>query len=495
MPSEAAPNQPNSTLIKQFLQRLPIISELPDEDLERLSQRVEVAEVPAGQTVIEEGRSADSLYIIVDGELEVSKRIGQIDVTLAVRRPGDFVGERALIEQTPRSASVRTLRDSRLLVVSQDLFREVLASSPAAQMAILRTIALRLESTESLLMQHQKMAALGTLAAGLAHELNNPAAAIGRTAEHFQGVLSIWEHLIGELSRAALNEQQRATVQALRQEAKERSTTGSRLDSVALMNQEELLQDWLEAHEVPEPWNLAPDLAAAGWDTARLEQLAHDFSPAQFSALVQWLAVSGSVYSLVDELRKSASAISEVVQAVKTYTYLGQAPVQTIDVRDSIENTLVILRNQLKKGISIAREYEDDIPLIEAHGSELNQVWTNIIQNAAEAMEGHGNITIRVARENDKFIRVEITDSGPGIDPEQQHRIFEPFFTTKPPGIGTGLGLYISYSIIVLNHRGTITVKSRPGNTRFKIVLPIRHPQILTTQESETPANLTNPLT
>jgi signal transduction histidine kinase len=189
---------------------------------------------------------------------------------------------------------------------------------------------------------------------------------------------------------------------------------------------------------------------------------------------VQWLAASSSVYGLLEEVGKSAEAISEIVKAVKTYSYLDQAPIQEVDVEESLENTLVILRPKIKPDISIVRDYADDVPCIEAYGSELNQVWTNIIDNALDAVRGQGELVLRTYAKDDDFIVVEITDNGPGIPPEIQPRIFEPFFTTKAPGVGTGLGLHIAYNIVVHKHHGQLQVASKPGETRFRVTLPIR---------------------
>jgi len=210
-----------------------------------------------------------------------------------------------------------------------------------------------------------------------------------------------------------------------------------------------------------------------GWDSARMDSLAADFTPEQLGVVVPWFANALSAYNLLDEVENSAERISEIVKAVKTYSFLDQAPIQQVDIHEGLENTLVMLKYKLKTGVEINRDYAPDLPHIEAYGSELNQVWTNLIDNAVDAMQGQGEISLRTYARSDNVI-VEIADNGPGIPPEVQQRIFEPFFTTKGPGTGTGLGLHIVYNIVVDKHHGQITVRSQPGETCFQVTLPVK---------------------
>jgi signal transduction histidine kinase len=433
----------------------------------------ETVSIPARQLVLQEGDQGDSLYVVLTGELEVTKRQGSQDVLLALYTPGQFFGEMALLEQAPRSASVRTLQECRLLVISQAAFQTLLSCSPSAPLKILHTVTSRLRSTESALIQNEKMAALGTLAAGLAHELNNPAAAIRRSAAQLRDALAEREKLTAQLHSLATDPHQRESLGALQEEIAERKTTTPVYDPLALSEQEDELQEWLEDHGVGEAWELAPVLVASGWDRDEVERLAERFSPAQLPVVVRWLGATSSVYGLLEEVGKSAEAMSEIVKAVKTYSYLDQAPIQEVDVIESLENTLVLLRPRIDAKISITRDYADDVPRIEAYGSELNQVWTNLIDNAIDAVAGQGELTLR-AFTAESVVTVEVIDDGPGILPEIQPRIFEPFFTTKAPGVGTGLGLHIAYNIVVHRHRGQIQVASRPGETRLRVDLPIR---------------------
>jgi signal transduction histidine kinase len=454
------------------VRRVPLFADLSEEDLEQLYQMAKMISIHPGELVFEEGSPGDALYVVLDGELEVSKRQSGQDVVLAVRRAGEFIGEMSLLEQAPRSASVRTLRESRLLMINRAAFETLLSCSPSAHLTMLRTVTSRLRSTESMLLQSEKMAALGTLAAGLAHELNNPAAAIRRSAAQLHDALNDWERLATDLS-ALTDPHQIEIVNALQEETVKRTAAPALSDPLSLSDRESELQEWLEDHGVEQAWEFTPVLVSLGWDTDDLEQLTEHFSTAELAVVVRWLAAGTSVKGLLEEVVKSAEEISEIVKAVKTYSYLDQAPIQEVDIRESLENTLVILRPKITAGISITRDYADDVPRVEAYGSELNQAWTNIFNNAIDAMQGQGELLLRTYT-IDNDVAVEIIDNGPGIPPEEQPRIFEPFFTTKAPGVGTGLGLHIAYNIIVHKHHGQIQVASKPGETCFRVVLPVQ---------------------
>jgi signal transduction histidine kinase len=450
------------------LRQVPLLADLSEEDLERLYEMAETVSVPAGQLVLREGDTGDSLYVVLEGELEVTKRRGGQEVVLSTYEPGQFFGEMALLERAPRSASVRTLRESRMLAIDQAAFQTLLSRSPSAPFNILRTVTSRLRSTESMLIQNEKMAALGTLAAGLAHELNNPASAIQRSVAQLRDALADLERSAAQIGSLAEEE-----LGALRVEALTHGPATHPYDPLALSEREDELQGWLEDHGVGQPWELAPVLASFGWKKDEVERLAIRFSPVKLPIVVRWLAASFSVYGLLAELGQGAEAISEIVKAVKTYSYLDQAPIQEVDVRETLENSLVLLRPKLKMGVSIRRDYADHVPRVEAYGSELNQVWTNIIDNAIDAVQGKGELKLRTYPE-DSTVVVEITDDGPGIPPEIRQRIFEPFFTTKGPGAGTGLGLHIAYNIVVHRHHGQIQVASKAGETRLRVILPVR---------------------
>ncbi len=444
---------------------------LSPQDIDWLASKSEEVTVPVGSYLMKEGGSDDALYIVVEGEFEVTKRSGNQDVVLAMRGPGELFGEMSLLDQAPHSASVRAVQPSHLFKVGGDVFRELLTTKPQATLAILRTVTSRLRNTEAMLRQNEKMAALGTLSAGLAHELNNPAAAAKRSAAQLRDTLVEWQRAAAELTAQALDARQKDAINSLRAEMSTRATTPTPLDPLTRSDRESEVQTWLEDRRIDRAWELAPTLVAFDWEASALVTLGETFGD-KVGVVAQWLGVGYSVYALLDEVSASAERISEIVKAVKSYSYLDQAPIQEVDLHEGLDNTLVILRHKLKNGVHVTRDYTPDLPHIEAHGSELNQVWTNIIDNAIDAMQGKGELTLRTYRK-DECIVVEITDNGPGIPQEIKERIFEPFFTTKPPGIGTGLGLHISYNIVE-KHKGTISVESKPGATTFRVSLPLR---------------------
>jgi signal transduction histidine kinase len=460
---------------KEFLRKLPIFEGLSEHDLEWLFEQAQPVTVEAGEMLLEEGAPGDSAYIVVDGAFEIVKKSDQQDIVIAVRDEGAVIGEMALIDNAPRMASVRAVTESHLLKISDEVFHQLLSSSTTAVLSVLRTVSTRLRQNEAMLRQSEKMAALGTLSAGLAHELNNPAAAARRAAEQLRTTLVEWQQLNSELDQLDLEAPQRQKLISLRDGLADSGANGQPLDPLALGDREGEIQTWLEDSGVAEAWELAPTLAAAGWDKDRLGVLCAAYSPRELQVVVRWLAAGFTVYSLIADVQMSSERISEIVKSVKTYSYLDQAPIQQVDIHAGIENTLVILRHKARDGIKINRQYAPDLPLVEGYGSELNQVWTNILDNAIDALQGQGEIAIRTYL-RDSHVYVEIRDNGPGIPEDIQQRIFEPFFTTKAPGEGTGLGMHISYTIIH-KHFGQISVTSQPGETCFQVKLPVQLPR------------------
>ncbi len=332
-----------------------------------------------------------------------------------------------------------------------------------------------LRENETMLRQSEKMAVLGTLTAGVAHELNNPAAAVSSGATHLEGAIVQFGQAQSQLSQLDLTAAQQSELQRLTQEVLQRAARPPELNALARSDREGELQAWLEERGMPDAWRLAPTLVNLNYDSAGLTALAESFAPDQLPAIIGGLDATYTVHNVLTEIGQSAGRISEIVKALKSYSYLDQAPVQAVDLHEGLDNTLLVLGHKLKSGISVRREYAPDLPNIQANGSELNQVWTNIIDNAADALQGQGEITIRTRHEGE-WVVIEIEDDGPGIPAEIQPRVFEPFYTTKPPGQGTGLGLDISYNIVAHNHRGDINVFSEPGKTCFRVRLPVNAP-------------------
>jgi signal transduction histidine kinase len=328
------------------------------------------------------------------------------------------------------------------------------------------------KQAEEALRQSERMATLGTLAAGVAHELNNPAAATRRAAEQLRDAFVALEAAHLDLDASGPPAAGWDLLRGFEHRARDHATRPVDLGTVERADREADLEDWLDAHDVPDPWDLAPALVSQGLGPAALDPLAEVFDGDRLPAALAWVVNAIRVHRMSHEIGQGSARISEIVGALKSYSYLGQAPVQAVDVHEGLDNTLVIMRGKLEAGITVHREYGTDVPPIEAWGSELNQVWTNLIDNAADALGGHGEITIRTFRDGASVV-VEIADTGPGIPDAIQSQVFDPFFTTKPPGRGTGLGLSTSYSIVTGKHHGAISVASRPGSTCFTVRLPI----------------------
>jgi len=339
----------------------------------------------------------------------------------------------------------------------------------------------RLVRLEAALRQSEKMATLGTLSAGVAHELNNPATAAQRGAEQLERAFEALQAAYTAVSAPALPEVTAAALTELDDEARRAAATSHPLDPVARSDREVAVEEWLERAGVLDAWEAAPALVESGIDSARLAGFPERFGE-HAGALANWMARSYTVYRLLHEIRHGAGRLSEIVGALKAYSYVGQAPVKDVDVNKDVRNTLVILRNKLKRGIEVRDELDETIPHIEAHGSELTQVWTNIIDNAADALDGTGTITLR-SSSADGWVRVHIEDDGPGIPPDVQPRVFEAFFTTKPPGKGLGLGLNTAYDIVVSKHGGRMSLDSEPGRTAFVVELPTTLPAADTKEE------------
>jgi len=454
-----------------FLKKIPLFEGLPDEDFERLCQMVTEVHLPQGAQLFTEGSLGDKAYVIVEGQIEILKVSEGRPVLLAVRQPGEVIGEMSLLEAAPRFASGRARTDSVLLEISHAQLNELLNSSPSAARAMLYTFISRLRSSEILLRQSEKMAQLGTLTAGIAHELNNPAAAAKRGSSQLLIALNKMHQAQRELNRVNLSDHQWDFLFELESQARERAGKAIDLDSLARSDRENELETWLDEQGIEDSWELAPILVNLKYEVNQLKKLAETFNSDQFPAVVDWLGSTFTAYSLLAEIGQGAERIADIVKSLKAYVYLDQAPIQAVDLHEGLDNTIIMLRHKLKQGVNVRREYAEHLPKVMAYGSELNQVWTNIIDNAIDAMDGKGEITLRTQQQGD-WVVVEIEDTGPGIPDEIQSKIFSPFFTTKPVGKGTGLGLNISYKIIQ-KHGGEIKVFSQPRRTRFQVCLPV----------------------
>jgi signal transduction histidine kinase len=460
------------------LRKSPLFQGLSDNELQQLMDHAKPVSLRAGEVLIKQGDPGDSAFVVMKGEFEITKQSGQSVIKIDVRNPGDVLGEMALLSRATRSATVTSVTDSEALCISQEAFENLLTSSSTAALAVLHWVMNRLAQNEALLHQQERMAALGTLSAGLAHELNNPAAAAQRSASELTKTLLKWQSLTHQIEAAAFEKDQTAWLNDFMNDASHRFESPLKLEALEKIDLVDQLQAWLEAHGVESAWELAPAMVNFGWNGESLETLK---SSAFFDLSIQWLGTGCRMMGLVSEVQQTSERISQIVRAVKSYSYLDQAPLLEVDVHEGLENTLVILQHKLKQGVTVKREYAAGLPRIEAYASELNQVWTNIIDNAVDAMAGNPSTSSGRAAEiilrtyaEDHYVVVEIIDNGPGIPENIQSRILEPFFTTKPPGKGTGLGLHISHDIVANRHHGQLLVESKPGETKFKVVLPVK---------------------
>ncbi len=456
--------------ILQELQKVPLFSTLSPEQNSCL-ELGEIVHLEAGKVLAREGEPLDVFYLLLEGEMRVSRNYENQAILMGVTKPGMFLGEISLLLDSPSLATVRTLKPCRLFRLHKDGFWRMLSGCPSVASQIFRTMATRVRNMEGYSQQREKLASLGTMAAGLAHELNNPATAARRASAHLREVVDNLQSCACELHESLKPEHWQPLVDAS-QTAIARLAKTAPLDSVARSDREDRVATWLEQHGVADGWKLAPALVTANMSDDELATLAKTLPREALDRAFGWLEASLSLHSLLNEVDGSTARISELVKAVKAYSYMDQSPMQEVDVHEGIENTLTMLGHKLKK-VTVTRKYDRAIPRIMAYGGELNQVWTNLLDNAIDAVKGTGKICVATFLDDDQVV-VEIADNGNGIPPEVQSHIFEPFYTTKGVGSGTGLGLVISSRIVANRHGGEIEFESVPGDTRFKVRLPIK---------------------
>ncbi len=453
------------------LRHVPLFAQLSDEQLQWIADHSSEIRRNAGDILFIEGSPATYFYVLLEGEVQITKKVGGLETVLTTHRAGAFTGEIPLLTGTPYIASAYTLRASHLLSIEAATFQQMLVICSPIASQLLPTIAWRMQAIETVLQQREKLAALGKLSAGLAHELNNPAAAGRRAATHMRETLQVLQSSALKLNQH-LTPIQLSWLAEVERTAIERARQVPPLDTLTQSDREETLTTWLDEHGVTDGWKLAATLVEAGLDTSHLDAIAEHIETEALTAVLTWLEATLATVRLLDEIEQSTARISALVTAIKEYSYMDQAPLQEVDVHAGLESTLTILGHKLKDGLSVTRIYDRDLPHIPAYGGELNQVWTNLIDNAIDAMSGQGQLAIRTSREG-AYVQVEIADTGPGIPAAIQSRIFEPFFTTKDVGKGSGLGLDTAYRIVVGRHHGDISVSSTPGDTRFQVRLPI----------------------
>lgn len=457
-----------------YLAQVELLEGLQPEDLRILLECSSERELAPGTLLMSEGEQGNEMYVILDGAFEVSVREGNVEELVARRGPGDVVGELALLGRRVRTASVRAVSAARVLAVSREAFDRLLAS-PGVAAAIYRTSLEREHRLVALLARREKLAGLGTMAAGLAHELNNPAAALRRSAKELGPANDLRDaRAIALFARPLSAAEMRGALElgAVATRQFQEGQSGFVLGA----GEEDALVTALEGYGVEEPWRAAGALVDAGWTAAALNAAAQPFAAENRAAVADWLAADAACRTLLREISLSSQAVSSLVESIREYSHLDRAPRAEVDLHDSLNNTLSVMRHRLKSaGVEVSCAYGADLPVVEAYPSELSQVWTNLIDNAVDAMPAGGRLTLETHC-SDEQITVEFRDDGEGIPEAALRRLFEPFFTTKGVGEGTGLGLYISNEIITKRHGGSLSVTSRPGATTFRVTLPRRLP-------------------
>jgi signal transduction histidine kinase len=453
-----------------------LFEKLNDDQLARLSRAGRVVSMEPGP-VYGEGEPASCFYVLLDGTLVLSRRVGTDDVE--VTRTSDrgvyagaftaFLGDRA-----PRAynGSLRVTQPSRFFVLDSDDFGQMVRDWFPMAVHMLEGLFFGIQNEQQAIGQRERLLALGSLSAGLTHELNNPAAAAVRATSALHERVAGMRHRLGAIVGGQYNQATLTTLIQLQERAVELVAKAPALSPMEASDREDAVTDWLGGHDVADGWDLAATFVQAGLDTTWLDHVAAAVDDAALDGTLRWLNCTVETELLLNEIADSTTRISTLVGAARQYSQLDRAPYQVVDVHELLDSTLMMLSGKIPPGVTIVRDYDTALPAIPAYAAELNQVWTNLIDNAVSAMNGTGTLTVRTALDRDQLL-VELGDTGPGVPAEIRERIFEPFFTTKAVGEGTGLGLDISWRIIVNKHHGDLRVESVPGDTRFRVRLPL----------------------
>jgi signal transduction histidine kinase len=453
---------------KSELLRFPTFADLPGDQIEWFISQTQELRVKAGDVYARQGEPADAMFVVLDGHLQGRGEFAGETITFVIE-PGDVTGLLPFSRMKQFKVSLRAESDTRALRFPSSLFPELVQKMPELTQRLVGLMADRIRETTRIEQQRDRLAGLGKLSAGLAHELNNPASAAKRAASQLRDTIKKIRNASLELGRRDLTPAQKAEIEKLENFFIQRDEPPP--DPLTMSDLEEQLDSLLRSHGQNDLWQLAADLAHRSVKPEMLESLFAIVDAGTARAALVRIAASVEIANLLNEIESSASRISDLVHAIKEYTYMDQAPVQNVDIVKGLETTLTIMGHKLKRGVAVQRDYQKVPLMVNSFGSELNQIWTNLIDNAIDAMGGKGELRIRTYRE-DGCVVVEIADNGPGISPEVKAHIFEPFFTTKGVGEGTGLGLD-TVQRIVKKHRGSIQVTSKPGDTRFQVWLPL----------------------
>jgi len=470
------------------LRELFLFAQLDADQLAWVAEHADVVEVAAGEDVVSEGEPARCFHVLLSGTITMSRVIGGDAVeTTRTEQPGVYFGavQFYLEDESARDypATVRAITDVAVLALpARDFATEFARWFPMA-MHLLEGMLLGMRKSNSQVAERERLLALGKLSAGLTHELNNPAAAAARAADALRDRVTGMRNKLAMIASGKLAGAQLQKLVMAQDEFVKKVRHAPTLTPMQASDLEDELGDWFDDHEISGGWDLAPVFVAGGLGVEDMEAVLASAGDETLEGAIRWLAYTVETESLIREILDATSRISDLVGAAKQYSQMDRAPYRWVDVHEGIDATLMMFGRKLGPGtsgassgaaggIEIVKDYDRSLPPIPAYSVELNQVWTNIIDNAVDAMDGSGTLTVRTARDSDRVL-VEIRDTGPGISPEVRKRIFEPFFTTKAVGKGTGLGLDVTYRVVVTRHHGDVVVESEPGDTRFRVFLPL----------------------
>jgi signal transduction histidine kinase len=474
----------DAALCLEHLRAIEPFNHLPPERLEWVCDRATSRQLPKGDYLVKEGDLTTTVYVIASGRLAIIRQSDGIPMPIGQHDAPGFIGEVPVLTDEPAPVTLQAMTDCQIHGIAGADFLTLLHECREFERTVFRLMQKRIRGLESFLRGREKMAALGTLSAGLAHELNNPAAALVRSLSQVVPAMRELEHMSLLYGQQRVDPAHTQDWQSVRDAGYDQILKGG-ADAVTLSDREEELLTWLEDYGVAAAWKLAEPLALAGVDIPTLERLMARWrdNPTGLRDMgIRWLALSFEVMAMIQSGQSGAERIATLVKSMKSYSYMDQGARQMVDLHAGLEDTLRLFAFKLKQGVKVERHYDGTLPKIMAHGSELNQVWTNLIDNALDAIGDRGTLTLRTCRFQGNA-RIEITDTGPGIPPEIKSRIYEPFFTTKAVGKGSGLGLETVLRIVENRHRGTISVESVPGRTCFAVCLPLgetetAHPKV-----------------
>jgi signal transduction histidine kinase len=450
------------------LLRFPAFAGLPEDQLVWFISQTHEVQLKAGDVYVKPGDPAEWMFVLLEGEFQWRGDFGG-EIVMMAGHAGDVTGALPFSRMKEFTVTGRAVSNGRILRFPSSQFPDLIQKMPELAKRLVGVMSDRIRAVTRLEEQRDRLAGLGKLSAGLAHELNNPASAAKRAAAQLREALHRIKEASVDLGRRELTPTQKSEIMKLESTFTQRDEPPP--DALTINDLEDQIDSLLRSHGQNDLWELAADLAHRGIRPSQLESLFENLDAGTARAALVRIAASLEIASLLKEIENSTSRISDLVRAIKEYTYMDQSPVQNVDVVKSLETTLTIMNHKLKRGVTVQRNYQPVPLLVNSFGSELNQVWTNIIDNAIDAMSGKGELRVRTYRD-DGCVVVEIGDNGPGISPEIQSHIFDPFFTTKGVGEGTGLGLD-TVQRIVKKHHGNVQVDSQPGNTRFQVWLPL----------------------